>query len=351
MKELEDLVKGWRALPAGTPVILATVVGTSGSTYRKAGAKMLLTQTGWIAGSVSGGCLESDLLQSAWQKTEDGPVVLTYDATGDEDILWGFGLGCNGVVRVFLERACGPDGVLGFLADRFDRRARGLVTTVLEPGPRFGEHEYFDSLPEDLHSAHTGVVDGIETFFDPIVPPLELIGFGAGFDAVPLVGLAKALGWHVAVVDRRAPGVWTERFSLADSTVASPAGSARDCVRISAGAAVVLMTHNFLQDRELLRFALESPALYVGVMGPKLRSDRLLQDLRDDGFVPSPSQIAKLHAPIGLDLGADAPDEIALSIIAEIQAFIRHRRATPLRDSTEPLHPPTSPTSPCGRSA
>src|SRR5579859_6401340 len=104
LKELEDLVKGWRGLKSGTPVVLATVVATSGSTYRKAGAKMLMTQDAWVAGSVSGGCLEAELVQTAWERTENGSALLTFDASGDDDILWGYGLGCNGVVHVFLER-------------------------------------------------------------------------------------------------------------------------------------------------------------------------------------------------------------------------------------------------------
>jgi xanthine dehydrogenase accessory factor len=344
LKELEDLVKGWRALPKGTPVVLATVVATSGSTYRKAGAKMLITGDIWVAGSVSGGCLESDLIQTAWTKTEDGPALLTFDATADEDILWGFGLGCNGTVQVFIERIDESGGPLAYFADRYDRREPGIVGTVLAPGLRFGEHLYLvpppataDGSPHEVCELRT--IDGLTVFLDSIAPPLDLIVFGAGHDALPVLALAKALGWRVTVVHKQTLALSAERFDYADELLACTPEAVANTVPVGENTAIVLMTHNYLQDRELLRFALGSEAFYVGVLGPKRRSDRLLDDLRDDGYVPSPAQLERLHAPIGLDLGAEGPDEIALAIVAEIQAFSKRRRPAPLRESTSPLHP------------
>src|SRR5947209_10566895 len=104
MKEARDLVREWRNLPAGSKAVLATVVGTSGSTYRRPGARMLMADGQWLAGSLSGGCIESDALSTAWDRTEKGPVIVTYDASADEDVIWGFGLGCNGTIDVLLER-------------------------------------------------------------------------------------------------------------------------------------------------------------------------------------------------------------------------------------------------------
>ena len=328
-------MKGWRALPDGTPVILATVVATSGSTYRKPGAKMLITPDKWVAGSISGGCLESDLTQSAWEKTESGPTLVTYDATADEDILWGYGLGCNGTVQVFLERIDEPGGPLAFFSDCYERGVAGVVSTVLSHGPEFGRHAY---VMDESRTVGLETFEGVTRFFDPVTPRLELFVFGAGHDSLPLVRLGKALGWRVTVVDKRAQALSKERFSEADSLIVCAPEDVAKKVILGARSAVVLMTHHYLHDRQLLQYALGSPASYVGLLGPKRRAERLLSDLRDDGFVATEAQVERLHAPIGLDIGAEGPDEIALAIVAEIQAFLKRKQPASLRESDVPIH-------------
>lgn len=358
MKESADLVSGWRALAPGSPALLATVVATSGSTYRRPGARMLIAEGGWAAGSISGGCLEGDVLRTAWERTAEGPALVTYDATADDDIVWGFGLGCNGVVQVLMERLPAEGGPLAFLADRRDRREPGVLATVVSEGPWLGRRLCVpecpslsggEGLPEAVRedarsllgrSGHTvRSYDEITVLFESILPPMPLLVFGAGHDAAPVVAAAKALGWHVTVVDGRAR---SDRFPEADAVLAAAPADVASSVSIDGRTAAVVMTHNYLHDLALLRTLLPSAARYVGLLGPARRAERLLNELRDDGFVPTPEQKARLHAPIGLDLGAEGPDEIALAVVAEIQAAANGRGGGFLNGKREPLHAPGS---------
>jgi len=327
VKEISDLVRAWRRLPVGEEAVLATVVGTAGSTYRRAGARMLITRQEWMAGSISGGCLEGDVLQTAWRRTENGPAIATYDASADEDIVWGFGLGCNGIVRVLLERIPPDGGVLAYLEGLLHRREPGVLATVVSEGPRLGERW---CLPWTEDTIRCRLVQEGEdaVLIEAFAPSSPLTVFGGGHDVIPVTRFAKALGWHVTVVDPR--HAHPERFPDADIVVAE--------TEVFPGGAAVVMTHNYLRDRDILRALLGGNAGYIGLLGPRRRAERILNDLRDDGFVPNEEQLARLHAPIGLDLGADGPDEIALAIVAEIQAFFARRSGGSLRGRTDALH-------------
>ncbi len=259
---------------------------------------MLLTGDGWAAGSISGGCLEGDLVQSAFDRTEHGPALVTYDATADEDILWGFGLGCNGMVKVFLERMPPDGGALAQIEDAFLRRSPLILT--------------------------------VGDFVQEILPPRSLVVCGAGHDAIPLVDSAKALGWRVTVVDPRPSYANRARFSAADEVLASSAADAISHLDLDPETAVVIMAHHYLNDLASLRETILSAAGYVGLLGPARRTQKLIDDLRSEGVLPTVAQLARLRAPIGLDLGSDGPDEIALAVVAEIQAFFRGRSGGPL---------------------
>jgi len=347
MREIGDLIAAWRALPANSEAVLATVVATSGSTYRRAGARMLLSRDSWLAGSISGGCLEGDVVRTAWERTENGSALVTYDATADEDIVWGFGLGCNGVVQVLLERLPGDGGPIKFLAECHDSRRPGVLATVVSEGPSLGSHyEFagdFGSSAVALHASALSAKNEIAQvgnevlLFESVVPPHALTIFGAGHDAVPLVLAAKGLGWHVTVVDWRPAYARADRFPSVDSLVLSRP-EATGSLALEPGSAAVVMTHNYLSDLEILRHLLPGAPTYVGLLGPRRRTDRLLSELGPD---VSSFDLTKLRAPIGLDIGADEPDEIALAIIAEIQAFFTGRAAKPLHGFSEPLHQPS----------
>jgi xanthine dehydrogenase accessory factor len=303
------------ALATSEEAILATVIRVGGSTYRRPGARMLLSLQGAVAGSISGGCLEEDLRQKAWWRTNDGPAVVTYDSTAEDDeIEWGFGLGCNGVVEVLLERLDAENvGYLTRLEQWQTTRLSGVLATTCdarrlsldETGVFFGDEFLLKGARQALETACSTWQEG--TFFEYVVPPQRLVVFGAGHDIVPVVQLATGLlGWHLVVVDARSQTLHPERFPGAQVVRDFPLES------LKAADAVVLMTHSLEADKEFLPEVLASDVGYIGLLGPKRRSERLM----DLAMFPE-----RLRAPLGLDIGADTPEEIALSLIAEIRAW------------------------------
>ena len=292
---------------------------------------MLITPDAWLAGSISGGCLESDIVHTAWERTQDGPALVEYDATADDDILLGFGLGCSGATIVLMTRLPIDGGVLAFLEEALTSSIGGEIETVLEPGPHFGasrgrigESEW-RNLGEEFAEGH-------EILRERIEPPFPLLVFGAGHDAIPLARLAAELGWRVTVVDGRTTHAIPDRFPAAQGVIVAAPNAAPDRIELPPGGAAVLMTHSYLNDLALLKWLLPSELGYVGSLGPVARRDRLLADLDRAGRSPTEEQSERLHAPIGLDLGATGPEEIALSIVAEILAWRRGRGGGSRRD-------------------
>ena len=295
---------------------------------------MLLAGQEWLAGSISGGCLEGDVANSAWEKTAQGPVLVTYDATSDGDIVWGFGLGCNGLVQVLLERLPPDGGVLNWLARVVEKREPLLLATVISAGERLGScfrDPSFD-LQTELNGSRSKVITlaGETYLLERIEPPRKLYIFGAGHDARPLFDMAKSLGFFVCVVDHRSAYCNLDRFPSADELIVV-AQSEWGCVAIEKGAATVVMTHNYLQDLEILKDLLASEASYIGLLGPRRRTDKMLGEL---GVVAD----ERIHSPIGLDIGAEGPEQIALATLAEIQADTNGRAGGHLRERTAGLH-------------
>ena len=176
-------------------------------------------------------------------------------------------------------------------------------------------------------------------FLEAVLPPLPLVIFGANHDALPLVRLAKELGWHVTVADVRGTQPKPERFPEADTVLAGTADALCRAINWDAQTAAVVMTHNYPDDKRVLRRLLETPVFYVGQLGPRARTERLLAEISDDGFIVTDEHRERLHGPVGLDLGADTPEGIALSVAAEIQAVRAGRSGRSLRSRREPLHP------------
>jgi len=371
MKETTEIISAWRkAQQDGDDALLATVVQVSGSTYRRAGARMLLTPAGWMAGSVSGGCLESDILQKAWWRTRHGaPALVTYDSTDEDDIVWGFGLGCNGVVQVLLERLAPHARLnpLDFLARCLDNRMAGMVATIIksasahgavlgqrlllsetETETNLGEPSLIQDVLRDARAMLTERKSGTQTYavadghvdvaFECVLPPVPLVIFGAGHDAVPLVRLAKELGWHVSVVDTHPVAPAPQRFPLADCVLSCTPENIGESINLSARTAAVVMTHSFPQDSVLLPLLLRSQVAYVGMLGPKKRTARLLEQMAADSNPPAQDALTRLHGPIGLDIGADTPEQIALSIVAEVQAALAGRAGGALRLRQAPIY-------------
>jgi xanthine/CO dehydrogenase XdhC/CoxF family maturation factor len=353
MQELRAVLNAAGRLAArGEEGVLATVVAVEGSTYRRPGARLLVGRDGDWVGGVSGGCLEGDLVRKAWWRTAHGPAVVAYDSTTDDDTIWQLGLGCNGVVRVLLERI-GPTqpDPLAFVRRCFEERIRGVLATVVraEPasslvtGQRFAFAEdadregpeavratAADCLNRDRSRTTTIAVAGgeAEVFFEVVRPPVRLAIFGAGFDAVPLVAAGRALGWHVVVAARR------PRSIQADEVIAGDPATACDRLRLDGRTAAVVMNHHYPDDTAALAALLRSPVRYIGVLGPRERTERILAQIGETEL----DHLDRLHAPVGLDVGADAPEEIAAAVVSQVIAVFAERAAGHLRDRPGPIH-------------
>ena len=328
MKAFQAIVRALVA-PTASASVLATLATVEGSSYRRPGARLLLTGDGHHLGSISGGCLEEDVLVRARRVLATGLAeTVVYDTTSENDLVWGVGLGCHGVVRVVIEKLPPRPAWAVALAENFAaRRSTPLAVVHAAPDPA--------QLGTRLAS---GPANAEGMFFDPIRPPTALAIFGAGDDAQPLARLADELGWHVTVADPRAAFATTERFPTAQSLVVAPATDLVNRAAPDADTLAVVMTHHYVHDVPLLRALLPRPLAYLGLLGPKRRAERILDDLAREGLTLTPELRAHLHAPVGLDLGADTPAQVALAILAEMQATLTHRDARPLRERTRPIH-------------
>lgn len=373
MNEMQRIIQCWARLRGlGEQAALATVVAVEGSTYRRPGARMLVSADGASAGSISGGCLERDVFRQAARVLHHGaPAVVVYDSTG-EDLADGYSLGCNGVVVVLVEPLA-PDGssaMLDFVADCLGRRRRGVVATVFAVqgacGARIGarlmlgdddclitrgiDDAALRARLED--SARTALCAGrstrvriptptgqVEAFIELVTPPPALTIFGAGHDAVPVAQFAKALGWQVSVVSRNAGHGIQGRFAGADRVLVADAETALAGLPAEGGAIAVVMTHNYFEDLRVLRALIPRRPRYVALLGPKRRTARLLAALEDEGLMSRDESAPWLHGPAGLDIGADTPEEIALAIVAEIRAVVAERSGGFARERRGPMHP------------
>jgi xanthine dehydrogenase accessory factor len=344
---------------------LATVVRVQGSAYRRPGARMIITDSGRTTGVISGGCLEADVRERAHGVMQSGrPVLVTYDTSRDDDLVWGLGSGCNGIVRVLIEPAGDrTDDLVRFLDTSSTAQRAALATIVrsahadlplgsrvfLPPtgvaqfDPAAPAHRIAHDVVADLRGAirdgvsslrHYGPDRDVEAFIEVVEPQVPLVIFGGGPDVVPLVTMAAHLGWHTTVVDTHRRERSMERFSAADAVILCPPEEVSARVPLANAPAVLLMTHNYLHDLELLKAVRESPARYIGLLGPRRRTERLLAAL-PDRCVP---RRTRLHGPAGLDIGAETPFEIALSILTEILSVLRKRSGGALRLRDGSIH-------------
>lgn len=331
MKELQAIV---RTLAEAAPreSVLATLVTVEGSSYRRPGARLLMLPDGSRVGSISGGCLEEDVLARAQRVLASGQAeTVVYDTTSENDLVWGVGLGCHGIVRVLIEKLpARPDWAM-VLADNFAARKPTSLAVV------HGD-THAPKLGTQLANGKTESAAANGVFLDEVSPPTPLFVFGAGDDAQPLVRLAKELGWHVIVADPRAAFATKERFPAADKLVIAPANQLVARTSPAPDALAVVMTHHYIHDVPLLRDLLTRPLAYLGLLGPKKRAARILDDLAKENPKFERASAGSLHAPVGLDLGADAPEEVALAIIAEMKAVLAGRNAQPLRARQRPIH-------------
>lgn len=346
MKELPAIVRALLAPETGATA-LATLATVSGSSYRRPGARLLLLADGTRLGSISGGCLEEDVLVRARRVLATGTAeTVVYDTTSENDLVWGVGLGCHGVVRVVIERLPSRPAWAVTLSENFAaRRPSTLAVTHHATDPvQLGTRLGAPATPASVTATRAVEIDpnsassGPAIFLDLIAPPPALAIFGAGDDAQPLARLAHELGWHTTVADPRAAFATSTRFPTADTLLVAPAAELVERLAPSTDTLAVVMTHHYVHDVPLLRALLGRPLAYLGLLGPKKRAERILADLARDGLDITPAMRARLHAPVGLDLGADSPEQVALAIVAEMQATLTRRDARPLRERTRPIH-------------
>lgn len=370
MNEIETILTAFKN--TNDSAVLATVVKVTGSAYRRPGARMLVFEDGSTVGTVSGGCLEADVTMKAVSLLKGGPsqMLVEYDTTREDEVLFGAGLGCGGSTDIFLEFLHPSEAVNSatLLSDCLSSNEPAVIATIISAQGSVadcaGAHWLIgrsdrqcgslrdeqlqilliDDGMEALRSHRSKCISydlengRAEVFYDFIAPPVPLVIFGAGHDAQPLVALAKQLGWKVTLVDDRPAYVTGQRFPQADSLLLSRLDNVPAQLHLQANTATVVMTHNFSRDLKILKFLLESPVNYIGVLGPKLRTERLIQEIRENGQAITSDRLQCIHAPVGLDVGAETPAEIALSILAEIQSVAANRTGAQLRDREGPIH-------------
>ena len=357
LSRLGELVAG------GRRAALATVVRVVGSAYRRPGARLLVEEGGTSAGGVSGGCLEADVREVARGVLAGAPSrLLTYDTSAGDEEVFGLGLGCRGRVEIFVQPA--TEGPLAALLPAWRERIAGdeafAVATVvagadglggmllLAPGGEVRSQLGVAGGPDAAvfagavaEAAAQAVaarrsaceeVDGSMVFLEALQPPPHLLVAGAGDDAVPLVALAAEAGFRVTVVDHRHLLVTPERFPRAAGRALARPGDRDLRLPPPERTLAVVMTHSFAHDRDWSRHLLAAGVPHVGLLGPRVRTGEIRQAL---GL---PEDDARLFGPVGLDLGADGPRQVAISIVAELLAMVSRRTPRRLCERTEAIH-------------
>jgi xanthine dehydrogenase accessory factor len=353
--------------------VLATVVRTEGSTYRRIGARMVVLADGSHLGAVSAGCLEADLVLRAAAVRESGTAELvTYDTRSADDLIWGFGLGCGGLTELLLE-PLDPERALA-QAERFRgiaafRRRTVLLTVIgsrskaVQPGDQAvlderGILKGFDGLDPTsraiVHQTarqrleagsaeavrHTLNGHQVDIAYEVRSPTVRLCVCGAGPDAVPVVAAAKGLGWHVRLMDHRPTLIEAERWPPAERTVVSSLEGIAEAVTGVDCDAAVIMNHHYERDLEYLAAWVGTAVPYIGLLGPRQRTEQMLAALESRGVGVDEATRQRIRAPVGLDIGAETPEEVALAIVAEIQAVHAERSAGFLSAREGPIHGP-----------
>lgn len=371
MKEISDILKAYKeAKTAGKKTALATVVKVEGSSYRQPGARMLVTEDGVLTGAISGGCLEGDALRKALLSIQQQQnKLITYNTSNEDDIEIGLQLGCNGIVHILFEYINdevqnNPIELLQELEK--ERKAAVIITlfsikkyteqigTVLfyrnEMALLYQNENALDLFSEakEVLKNKTTIIKKIneesqtEALIECINPPTALIIAGAGNDVQPLEKMAVLLGWEVTIGDGRAAYATSKRFPEAKKVLTVKAADFLQNITIDAQTYFVLMTHNYKYDLEMLKQLLESNCKYIGILGPKTKLDRMINDLSNEGIKVTEEQLNRIYGPIGLDVGAETSEEIALSITAEIKAVMSGKNGTSLKYKVGKIHNTTT---------
>ncbi len=376
MKELKEILNAYDdSSGRGRRTALASVVHLDGSAYRRPGARMLVNDEGEMFGAISGGCLEGDALRKAMQVIIQGSSrLVTYDTSDEDDLTVGVQLGCEGIIRVLFEPIDPekPDNPIELIRKAVGVRQHAMLVTLFDAGcrnsPQPGTCILLDSdgsttgnapmdaiRPDILKEARRLLQEGrsgfveyqlkdntITAFFEHIQPDISLVIVGAGNDAIPLMHIASTLGWEVSVVDGRITHARMERFESACQVLVTRPEAVLEQIPIDERTVFVIMTHNYHYDLAMLKALLPTPVPYIGMLGPKKKLHRMLEELSVGGMAPEKDMLYRIYGPAGLEIGAETPQEIALSIISEIQAVMAHKNGGMLRDKAEAIHATSS---------
>ncbi|MFH5883942.1 XdhC family protein [Halalkalibaculum sp. DA3122] len=371
MRETEAIISSYdEARNEGRQCVLATVVHVEGSSYRAAGARMLVDEYGVMTGAISGGCLEGDALRKALLALDQNKnKLISYDTSDEDDAVIGAQLGCNGIIQVLFEpidprQENNPIELLR-KAEHVERPVALVSLFNLDKT----KHQVGTMLLVDEESHVTGQLDdqalfekitsvarnslkkrvnhfgeyrsaGVtqHAFIEIVEPPPRLVLVGAGNDAQVLSRMAEPLGWEIIVADGRPTHANKQRFNSCQVVVTNP-GEILDNIRVNENTAFVLITHNYNYDLDVLKLLLkEEQVPYIGILGPNKKYRRMLDDLEAEGIALSEEQSAKIYAPVGLQLGAETPAEIGLSILSEIQAVLTDSNVRHLRELEGSIH-------------
>ncbi len=383
MKEIKNILNAFqRAQAENKRCALATVVHVEGSSYRRPGARMLVTDDGQFTGAISGGCLEGDALRKAmFAISQQRNKLVVYDTTDDDDLQFGVQLGCNGIVYILFEPIDPAQAVhpISLLSELVAERRDAVLATLFsldreqeQPGTSllFANGLRRSSLPETweelIYSDVQAVYDSrlsafkeyrpgdkiFKGFIEFLPPPPSVVIAGAGNDVLPLVDMLSMLGWQTTIVDGRPLYATAARFGKADKILVAKADQVLRQLTTDAQTLFVLMTHNYNYDLTLLRELLICGYPYIGVLGPRKKLEKMLgeletatgdpQTLSRDPQTPvmhlTDRHLAAIHSPIGLDIGAETAEQIAVSIVAEIQAWLSSRSGGPLKNIRQSIH-------------
>ncbi|MCH7399235.1 XdhC family protein [Belliella sp. DSM 107340] len=372
MKEFQLIVDTYyKYKNANLKAALATVVKVDGSAYRRPGARMLVGENGELTGAISGGCLEGDALRKAQAVIfQNQSMIVTYDTTDEDDQKFGIGLGCNGIIHILIEPIDYQNELnpVLLLELAFEKRLPSSLVTVFslknsrerQIGTSFLSREnqvlsnfniqnssVEELILEEIKSRSTSVDSEIVAynhqendfyvFYEKINPPVQVLLFGAGNDTIPLSKIADILGWKIILIDGRKQYATKDRFPTVSEIVVGPASEVVEKLEIDGRTVALLMTHNFDYDRIVLEKLLNSSLPYIGILGPKKKSEKLFESIKlvENGIGIG---IENIFGPTGLDLGAENSEEIALAIIAEIKSVLSQKKPIYLREKTGSIH-------------
>jgi xanthine dehydrogenase accessory factor len=373
VKEIKAILSAYEtSLAEGKKTALVTLVHVEGSSYRRPGARMLVTEDGEMTGAISGGCLEGDALRKALSvMNQQQSRLVTYDTTDEDDATIGIQLGCAGIIQVLMEPliAGSTDSPIALLQKAVAKRQSVVLVTCFSPNDKKNHQPGTCLLMQEDGLVHSNLpnlqlrevlrdataeairlkksafaqfpVNGQNgtAFIEYIPPPIALVIFGAGNDVLPLVAIAHTLGWPTTVVDGRPTHTKKERFIASCQVVLAKPEQVLEKISIDQRTAALLMTHNYNYDLAMLGILVNTGLPYLGVLGPKRKLDRMIAALEMNGHQLTEEQLQTIHGPIGLNIGAETAAEIALSASAEINAVMAGKDAQPLRDIALTIHP------------